>query len=391
MASRSSPRKNDTKARRECIDRLLRDGIVIAHPPEPLLDTARDLEKTGIIRAQVQAYVLCANPRDRDFPPVLRDCPGKITLKDGLDDDNHEFRCPECERPVFPFLEEKHRFRELRAWIQRQGILSFVLAEMAKAELGVQELGQGVYRCAVGPMGTILCIADYCRDQQYLTREWASRVSTGYLAVNPHDLQHRFFQEDWLNILPLGAVASGEVRLAEWIREVASKPPPAMMANASLPIYSRTVLPVAVSLPGPVPTVRRFVVECSDNMVWIEGERVVAPQAGMRYDIFRVLWDRFLEDMKNGASSDAYRPISVYDLMEAVSTRQGKFLEDETTVRRTVNRLQEDMETAVKKKLGLPIDRHDIVETLPWKGTREGEYGYRLNPRTVIVRPLQSG
>ncbi|MEO5334397.1 MAG: hypothetical protein H7839_20470 [Magnetococcus sp. YQC-5] len=391
MASRSSPRKNDTKTRREYIDHLLRDGIAITEPPEPLLDTARELEKTGIIRAQVQAYVLCANPHDRDFPPVLRDCPGKITLKDGLNDDNHEFRCPECERPVFPFLEEKHRFRKVQARIHRQGILSFVLAEMAKAELGVQELGQGVYRCAVGPLGTIFCIADYCRDQQYLTREWASRFPTGYLAVNPHDLHNRFFQEEWLNILSLGAAVSREVDLATWIREVASKPPPSMMANASLPIYSRTVLPVAVSSPTPIPTVRRFVVECGDTMVWIEGERVVAPQAGMRYDIFRVLWDRFLEDLKNGNSLDGYRPISVYDLMEAVGTRQGKFLEDETTVRRTVNRLQEDLEAAVKKKLGLPIDRHDIVETLPWKGAGGEGFGYRLNPRTVIVRPLQSG
>ena len=391
MASQSSLRKNDTRHRREYIDRLLRDGIAITKPPEPLLDTARDLEKTGIIRAQVQAYVLCSNPHDMDFPPMVRDCPGRITFKDGLDDGNHEFRCPECERPVFPFLEEKHRYRELRAQINRQGIISFVLAEMARAELGVQELGQGVYRCAVGPMGTILCIAEYCHDQQFLTREWASRVSTGYLVVNPHELHTRFFQEEWLNILSLGAVASGDVNLAEWILGVANKPPPVMMANASLPIYSRTVLPVAVSSLSPVSTVKRFVVECGDNVVWIEGEQVVAPQAGMRYDIFRVLWERFLEDLKNGVPSDAYRPLSIGDLVDAVGTRQGKFLEDETTVRRTVNRLQKDLETIAKKKLGLPIDRNDIVETLPWKGTGDGEYGYRLNPHTVIVRPLHSG
>ena len=161
-----------------------------------------------------------------------------------------------------------------------------------------------------------------------------------------------------------------------------------MMLNASLPIYSKTVLPIAVQPPSSSTPARRFIVECGDKTVKIESERVVAPQAGMRYDIFRVLWERFLEDMKNGVSPDKYRPIAIQDLMDAVGGRQNKYLEDANTVRRAINRLQGDMETIVKKRLGLPIDRHDIVETLPWKGVGETEYGYRLNPNTVIVRPL---
>ncbi len=391
MASRSSPRKNDSKNRRGDIDHLLQNGMTITAPSDVLMETAGDLERLGLIRSHVQEYVLCASSHDNDFPPPIRDCQGRIHLQDGLDEGGDEFRCSDCERPVYPFLDEKRRYRELLAHIHHAGIISFVLAEIAKAKVAVRELTKGVYRCDAGPMGTIICIVDYCQDPQYTTREWASRFPTGYLAVNPLDLKNRFFQEAWLNILPLGAVVSGDVQLSEWVMDIAEKSSPPMLLNASLPIYSKTVLPIAVQPPPPVPTARRFIVECGGNMVRIENERVVAPQAGMRYDIFRVLWDRFLEDMKNGASPDEYRPISIYDLMEAVGKRQKKYLEDETTVRRTVNRLQENLETTVKKKLGLPIDRHDIVETLPWKGTGEGEHGYRINPRTVIARPMQSG
>ena len=390
MASQSSPRKNAKKDRRGHIDRLLRDGMTTSDPSHALLDAARNLERSGLISALVQEYVLCANSRDRDFPPPIRDCQGKVLIADSLDEGGADVRCPECERIVFPTLEEKCRYRELRTRVHPTGVISFVLAEIAKAGVAVRELVEGVFRCDAGQLGVIICIVDFCQDPKYLTREWASRFPTGYLAVNSIELNTRFIREEWLTILPLGAVTSGEVQLSKWIGEIVEKPSPAMMSNASLPIYSKAVLPVAVQSPLPVSNSRRFVVECGSNVVRIEDEQVVAPQAGMRYDIFQVLWERFLEDLAAGKPPEEYIPISIRGLMDAVGKRQNKYLEDETTVRRTINRLQEDLETAVKKKLGLPIDRHDIVETMPWKGIGEGEYGYRLNPRTVIVMPMQS-
>ena len=117
---------------------------------------------------------------------------------------------------------------------------------------------------------------------------------------------------------------------------------------------------------------------------------VVAPQAGPRYEIFRILWDRFLDDLKEALPPEQHGLINIRDLIKELESRTGKFVEDETTVRRTVNRLQSNIETAVKKKLGLPIDREDIVQTCRWKGQGEGDYGYRINPFTVAARPYQA-
>ena len=74
--------------------------------------------------------------------------------------------------------------------------------------------------------------------------------------------------------------------------------------------------------------------------------------------------------------------------MEALHTRTGEYIYDETSVRRALNRLQSDIETAVKKKLGLPIDREDILQTCHWKGHHERGHGYRINPFTVAARPF---
>jgi hypothetical protein len=60
------------------------------------------------------------------------------------------------------------------------------------------------------------------------------------------------------------------------------------------------------------------------------------------------------------------------------------------TVRRTINRLQTDLMTALRKKRGLPVGREDIVETCRWSGQGGHQFGYRINPRTVAARPRQS-
>ena len=37
-----------------------------------------------------------------------------------------------------------------------------------------------------------------------------------------------------------------------------------------------------------------------------------------------------------------------------------------------------------------PIGREDIIETVRWKWQDDADFGYRINPRTVVARPLES-
>ena len=125
-------------------------------------------------------------------------------------------------------------------------------------------------------------------------------------------------------------------------------------------------------------------------MVRVEGMLVVNPQAGIRFHVFMVLWNNFLDDLRDGRKPEDFTLTNVPDIMEQIPKRRKKEILDETTVRRAINRLQNDIEKFVKKKLGLPIDKEGIIQSIRWKGEGKGEFGYRINPFTVVARPFQT-
>ena len=387
MASPSFRQKSGSRVSREHAERLLRDGAVFREPSQALLDTATHLREIGILETHTGQYVLCADPQDRDFPPKNRHCQGRIYVGGGLDEAGHDFRCPECERPVFPFRYKKRRHKELRVKVDRERVLAYARRQLAELESSVRELSPAVLRIDVGHLGVTLCIADYCTDQQFLTRDWATTQPTCYLIVNPTDIEERFLDEDWIHRASLVDVVCGQVDLKSWLDNAASSGRPESVRQASIPVYTKGARPILVEPLVRHKAGRLFVVECGSNTVLVNGTQVVAPQAGIRFEIFEILWDRFLDDMRSGTPPDEHSPINLRDLMDELHERKGEYIDDETNVRRALNRLQSDIESSVKKQVGEPIDREDIVQTCRWRGHGEGEHGYRINPFTVAARP----
>ncbi|MFH1625827.1 MAG: hypothetical protein ABID54_11830 [Pseudomonadota bacterium] len=346
------------------------------------------MEKDGLVQTCTREYILCAEPQDSDYPPKNRHCRGRLYVDDGLDEAGHDFRCPECDRPVFPFRHKKLRHKELRAKLLPQGITSYILSELAKLKSNVKEISAGVYRIDIGDMGLLVCIADYCSDEKFLTRDWARTQTTCYLVVNPKGVDERFLDEDWIIRTSLADIICGQTKIKDWVCNAAECGPPQSVRTASVPVYTKGATPIVAEPVAPYQAARRFVVECGPNTVVVEGEMVVAPQAGTRFDVFRILWDQFLDDMRQAVLPEQHRLINIKDIIKEIEARTEKYVEDETSIRRTINRLQSDIETAIKKKLGLPIDREDIVQTCRWKGQGEGDFGYRINPFTVAARPF---
>jgi len=390
MASRSSRRKSGSNVSAEEAARLLRDGAVVRGPTPALLQAAKRIEKAGLIEACVREYVLCSDPQDADFPPRNRHCRGRIYLTDGLDESGYEYRCPECERPVFPGRHRKRRHKELLTNVSRQGVEAYVSAQLTKLKADVKKIGEGVFRVDIGDMGVVVCIADHCADEKFLTRDWAATHPTCYIVVNPKGFEERFQEEDWLRRVSLADVVSGAVDIEKILREQAASGPPPSVKNVSVPVYTKGPAPIVIEPLQPSRKGRRFVVETGPNVVRVEGEIVIAPQAGTRFHIFHILWDRFLDDLKQTLPPEQHGLINIKDLIRELESRTGKYVEDETSIRRAINRLQADIETAVKRKTGLPIDREDIIQTCRWKGQDEGDHGYRINPFTVAARPFQA-
>ena len=364
---------------------------MISEPSPALCTAAKRLQKMGLVEPCLREYVRCADPQDSDFPPRNRHCRGRVYLTDGLDESGHEFRCPDCERPVSPFRHRKRRHKELHTHVSPDGVRSYIAARLAELSADIKEVAEAVYQIDIGQMGVVVCIADYCAEQPFLARDWAKTHAACYVVVNPKGFEERFLNEDWLTRASLADVIAGEVDLQDVLQELATAGAPQSVLNASVPVYSKGAPPIRVEPLVPPQKGRRFVVEVGPKTVRVEGEVVVAPQAGTRFHIFRILWERFLDDLKDGLAPDDFRPITLDKLARELENRTEQSFEDVLTVRRAVNRLQAHIETAVKRKLGLPIDREDVIQTCRWEGVvGRGDHGYRLNPSTVAVRPFAS-
>jgi hypothetical protein len=389
MAFQSSRQRKGINGNPEKTNLLLRNGAVIQPPLSDILVEAKRLEDLGLLKTHLLEYVLCANPQDRDYPPRNRHCQGRIYLDNELDEGGYEYRCLECERPVFPIQKRKQRYKELQVKVLPQGVKNYILDQLGKLKVNLKEITGGVYRVDVTDLGVIVCIVDSCEDPKYLTRDWAGNNPTCYIVTNPKDFKECLLNEEWLCRVSLADLASGQKDI-ETILHKASAALPQTMLKASVPVYTKGSLPIIPEPVSPPQKGRRFVVEVGSNIVRVECEIVVAPQAGIRFQIFRILWDQFFSDLKEGLPPQEFSPINLKKFKEIFYERFNQYLEDDVSLRKAINRLQTDIETTVKKKLGSAIDREDIIQTSPYQGGGKNNYGYRLNPFTVAIRPFQS-
>lgn len=390
MAARSeAARGRRSSARAETFAALLRDGATLAHVTPEQRAAVDALVGLGLVAATTATYVRCADPRDRDFPPKNRHCRGRLAVPDGLDEPGHDYRCPECERPVFPTRYEKRRHTELRIEIRAGGVVAYVRGELAKLKANVKDVAPGVLRADVGDVGVIVCVLECCTAERYLARDWASEHPTCYVAIDAARAAEQFLPDAWIRRVALADVVAGAVDLAATVREMAEAGPPSSVVKASVPVVSRTVPTILAEQPTPYSPSRRFVVECGTKSVRIDGVEVVTQQATTGLHVFAILWERFLEDMRAAKPTEAFRRLRLKDLVTALEPRTGEGVEDETSVRRAVNRLQDGIAEAVRRKLGDAIDREDIIETDRRAGQMDEDFGYRINPRTVCARPFQ--
>lgn len=390
MASRSSRRRSGSSGSHDDIARLIRDGAVVREPSAELEGVAGQLKDLGVVLPTTKTFVRCVDPKDRDFPPRNRHCRGRIYVEDGLDEQGHEFRCSECERPVFPFRHSKQRHTELRTQVVPDGVMSYVRAELEKLKVEVRRIAEGVLRVELGLTGVYVCVLDYCTDDRFHARDWAKTNQTCYVTVDPAHAEDRILPEEWLTLVSLAAMLSGKVRLDRAVEDLSARDAPSSVASASVPVYAKTV-PMVVADHGDDVRPRHFVVEIGPRTVRVEGVDVVAPQAGVRFEVFQVLWVRFLEDLRALNAPEDFAVLSLPAIVRELERRTGEHFADVNSIRRAINRLQADIERSFKRQVGEPMDREDIIETLPWKGAAGGEYGYRVNPRRVCARPFQGG
>ncbi|HCE59727.1 MAG TPA: hypothetical protein DEQ74_02770, partial [Wolbachia sp.] len=57
-------------------------------------------------------------------------------------------------------------------------------------------------------------------------------------------------------------------------------------------------------------------------------------------------------------------------------------------IRKPLNTIQRTIKTTLAKRLGLNIGRNDVIQTVGWPGSSRKDYGYRINPFTVVIKVI---
>lgn len=361
------------------------------HEPSTTLSAAADrLAALGIATVSRSSFVVCADPKERDFQFVRdRTCRGRIVLRVGADEAGDDYSCPACHRTVHPTRNGKRVRPMLRVAVKAEGVLAYVRNDLARLGKDVRDLAAGVFRIDAGAMGVVVCVVEYCDAETYVSQQWASIAPTCYVTVDPAHAAEGFLAT-WTTKAVLAEVVSGAVDLPAIVNRLAEDGAPKGVVPASPRVYARPVAPVSLgATPAVAPTARRFVVEVGARTVRVDDVEVVAPQATARFDVFHILWALFLADLKDGKSPEEFRRLRFREIVAAMEERAGGKIADTTVVRRALNRMQEDVAEAVKRKTGAAIGREDIVEIERQAGQTDKEHGYRINPRTVCARPYQ--
>lgn len=383
MVSPSSRRKSGSAMRPDMVVQLLVDGNEIDNPDEELRGVATQLSQLGLIRIFESMFVRCAELGDVDFPRSNRRCQGRVYLEEDSED---HFCCPECGRFLHPKEDKKCQFTQFRVEIDQNGVLKFLESQLDTAGITPFQVTRGVFRATTDSVDVFVCIIGFCADQRYLSRDWARTQPTCYVVIDEVAAQ-RMLEEEWIERVSLGDLATGQADLADMIEQVAESHPPSSVANMIIPIHTLGPRPRPAQINIRGSSDRWFAVEVTPETVLIEGEPVVAPQAETRYRVFRVLWRFFLKDVADGYRSDGFKVITLDELLDELSLDMSRQMVDVMSARRTLNRLQTDIMTTLRSRLGAPIRRDDIIETCRWEGQATGGHGYRLNPLHVMARP----
>lgn len=357
-------------------------------PTNLLLRAAKELEQCGLIAVSRRTYVQCAEPTDRDYPRTKnRACAGRVHLRNDADEAGCDYRCPECQRAIFPSYFKKTRYAELGIEICTNGIVRFIRDKFQMPTLLIKDQAHAVFRIEGWTRNIHICMVDLCMNEHFLTRDWARVQPTMYIAVDESTMQDRFLPESWVSRCCLADVFCGAIDLVAASKRLAEGGPPSEVLNASVPIYTTGPRPIIGGRNSTSPG-RQFLVEVTEKSIFINGHPVVATQAKSRHRIFNVLWQQFLDDLREGRVAEQSHVLTIKEVAKRLA-KDGSPI-DHDAIRRALNRFQVDIERAVKMKLGDPIDREDIIEIVRWTGQNESKFGYRINPWTVVARPPQT-
>jgi hypothetical protein len=342
------------------------------------VQAADQLASQGLIDYDLVRVLLCANVEDADYGHGNRNCAGRIVVAEDHEDLKAELCCPICDRRIYPDLYDKRQLTELRPRVSREGVPRYCERLIAEVDPGFKAVAEGAYRLDVGGKEVFVCLIDYLTDSMYWSQTWAELNRACFVAVKPNHA--RFGEGDWLTKVALAELVCGDVLLCDVLQSAAANGRP-RGPNMSVALFGKGPAHTVVEPARPSSSGRQFVVEVGPKIVRVDGVTVIPTNAKPRHRVFRILWQWFLDDLRSELPPERFRAWTIGEIIEELASQSDQRETDEANVRRVINNLQNTIAESLKRKLGTPTNREDIVQSC--------RDGYRINPFSVVARPFQ--
>lgn len=365
------------------ISELLGDGALFFSPSALAVAEAEKLARLRLIEVAIRHVVHCANAVDQDFPPASRDCDGFVELRDDAHEGSADYRCPRCERVLYPEADRKAQTRALTVRLSQSGIEQYLIKSCGDLTDG-RSFVNGILRVPVNGLNAVLCLVDYCSDERWFARGFGVNQCCVYVTVDQY-VGRRMMDEEAVLHVPLVDLILAEVDLRDFLLQRASALPPALV-NADVSVYSLGARPIRPSADSAAIERRIFRLAMSPAGLIVDG--LVAIRRQKRESAMSILAVLIEEFTKAMISQQPVQALAAKGIADRIQHDRDEAIDVES-VTRAINRLRGDIATAVRRELGKPIGDHDIIETVARADAVDVGQGYRLNPKSVVLGPYE--
>lgn len=220
---------------------LLKRRLTIDLPNTDRLGHAQRLKALGLLDIERREYVCCVNPEDHDQRYLKdRDCSGRIYLSPDIDEDNHDYQCPDCGRVVFP--QRKCHAECVVLTPDKNAIQGYTANLMGCLGCNIEEKPLGILRARTDKGEVQVCLVDWCWDQAALSPGYAHASTTLYVVIDDRTYARR---------VPAGAETFRMVDLA--LTDASKRFQRRLRSLAKLDGAGTAAGPAVLSMPIPIP------------------------------------------------------------------------------------------------------------------------------------------
>jgi len=359
------------------ISDLFSSDSSLVNPNQNYITAAKYLSDLELIKMQERFYIICSYRQDRlDWPNVVDQyCDNEIFIDEDFDEVCDNIICENCHRDILPNTYKKQRFHRLSVYLNPEKIMNWFEGQLSNANFLWQKIEEGVYH--VGGQGEIvsLIILDFCTNPTFLTID-RLRVNPTVLVIIRKNLPDIPLN---LPIVEMVDLLCQRKTFIEVFQEAVKKGVPELIPNISMQILHTTYVP----LKQIEPTKKKDLLELQliEGKLYVSNIEIINEKAVACMRVFRVLFEQLLDDCKKGLSPAL---LSIHELTKRLNLDTEA--DPEHHIRKPLNTIQRTIKTTLAKKLGLNIGRNDVIQTVGWPGSSRKDYGYRINPFTVVIK-----